>query len=129
MLIWMENGLLRVVKTPSSLNGAKAIDGRTGDIASPGELCPSTTGHRFGAVTYQGAEPGVDPACWLGWLVHSASKGGLGHRVQSPLEKRAVMGHSTALQEACLCKSCLMVVVIHASCRGCIHTVGKKTTI
>lgn len=45
--------MLRVLKITSSLNGAKAIDGLKGEVASPGELRPSTAGCRFGAETYQ----------------------------------------------------------------------------
>ena len=38
MLTYMENSLPSVLKITSNLNGAKAIDGLTGEIASAEEL-------------------------------------------------------------------------------------------
>lgn len=102
--------MLRVLKTPSSLNGAEAVDGLTGGIASPEERCPSTTGHRFGAATYQGAGP-----CPLAWLACSQRRQ---RRAWTP---RAASSRETGCDGAQhrLSRSLSLQILPHGSCNPC----------
>lgn len=112
----MENSLLRVLKITSSLNGAKAIDGLMGEIASPGE--PSTAGYRFGAATYQRCVlPEALRMLSLGWTLPVGRVGVFKFQAKAGLATSAASsseigcdGACYCLQSACPCKSYLSLV-------------------